>query len=1634
MKTSTKIFPILLFSCMVYASSIIAQINSIGGFEGDLPSYWTKGSEPGGATLTWASDEFRSLGRSLKISKTTTTDSAAWISENMVDLWSPQHLMGVDIKVGAYVKTENVNTNPTTDDERWWISYTFWNSVGGLIGETKLLIDQSVASSTGWVADTNAVAETILAEDAWTTIIKFVGGKNATGTVWVDDFIFLGRGGVWAGDAWNNSVAYPTGWIDWLQPNGGKDGTYERGFENTVVTDAESHSGLRSLKFDLPADHETGDGWVGTKRFLLNDSGLGDAEALRISVWVKAENLVPDSADVHPVTWAIGFTYGFFKGNGNNEGWNPIGGSPIDTQFTLPSVTSFDWTQFDLDVWVPNDPETQALAVRLHVYSRFTGTAYFDDLTVEPIAPTPGGQTFTRITTGDIVNDGAASYGAAWGDYNNDGYLDLFVGNWGQNNFLYQNDRDGTFTKIFAGEIVNDLFNTHSISWGDYNNDGDLDLFVSESILYSNNGDGTFTKTILIDLGGGINCSWGDYDSDGYLDLFLVRRNNQNNFLYRNNGDGTFAKITTGIIVNDGGHSYASTWGDYDNDGDLDLFVANGGLQFNLNNVLYQNNGDGTFTKITGAIVVEDGGRSMGGSWGDYNNDGYLDLFVTNGGATESQNNFLYRNNGDGTFSKITSGDIVNDGGKSWSSSWGDFDNDGDLDLYATNGAGSGENNFLYSNNGDGTFTKVISGDVVNDNTYSLGVISGDYDNDGDLDLFVANDNGLDNFLYANDGNMNNWINIKCVGTVSNTSAIGAKVRVKANISGNSVWQMNEISGQTGGGFGGQNSLNAEFGLGDATVVDSIRIEWPSGAVEVFTDVPVNLFVLATEGNSSPVAVNDSVTTLEDTTITIATLTLVTNDADVDGNTLTLQSIDTSGTLGTVEINPGDTTITYTPIADFNGNDTFTYTIIDGNLGGKDTATVVVTVTPVNDSPVAVNDTVTTLEDTFVTIDVLTNDTDVDGDTLMVQSVDTVGTIGTVVIAPGDTTITYTPKADFNGNDTFNYTISDGKSGTDTAMVVVTVTPVQDRPIAVNDSIATPEDNVIAIAVLTNDIDVDGEILKVQSVDTVGTIGTVGIDPGNITITYTPKPNFNGNDTFLYTISDGNVGGSDTATVFLTVTQVNDRPIAVNDTVTTLEDTSITVAISDMLANDTDEDGDTLTLQSIITTSTIGTVIIDLGDTTITYTPQADFNGEDTFNYTISDGKSGTDTAMVVVAVTPVQDRPIAVNDSTATPEDNVIAIAVLTNDADVDGDTLMVQSVDTVGTIGTVGIDPGNITITYTPKPNFNGNDTFLYTISDGNVGGSDTAMVFVTVTQVNDGPIAVNDTVTTAEDSSITVAISDMLANDTDEDGDTLTLQSIITASTIGTVVIAPGDTTITCTPKADFNGKDTFNYTISDGKSGTDTAMVVVTVTPVNDAPLSFDLIYPLDGATIDSSTITFVWRKSVDVDLDTMQYTLHLSGAGEDTAFSNLSDTLLIFNGFNFIQVDTIYTWHVKATDGIETAASTTQNQFRTAATLVSVDEVEQIPTKFFLSQNYPNPFNPETRISYEVAKHTRVILRIINLRGQQVRTLVNEEKPAGFYEVLWDGKNSHGQRVASGIYLYRLESREFVQTRKMVFLQ
>jgi len=435
------------------------------------------------------------------------------------------------------------------------------------------------------------------------------------------------------------------------------------------------------------------------------------------------------------------------------------------------------------------------------------------------------------------------SHGSAWGDYDNDGNVDLFISNNSADasNRLYHNDGDGTFTEITTGDIATDKAPSLGSTWGDYDNDGDIDLFVANNIgtanfLYRNNGDGTFAKVLndpIVSYDGySHGVSWGDYDNDGYLDMFVAEYfSTRFNKLYHNNGDGTFSEITSAVPTLDANSSVAGVWGDYDNDGDLDLFVTNINDE---NNVLYKNLGNGDFEKITSGAIVSDGGKSVGASWGDYNNDGYLDLFVTNAGG---QNNFLYKNDGDGTFTKITSGVLVTDGGHSHGSAWGDYDNDGDLDLFVGND--SEGNNFFYSNNGDGTFTS-LTNTITEEENSSFGIAWADIDNDLDLDLFVVNRSGYESAIYSNDrGVCQSKACFTLIGTNSNRSAIGVKIRLKANIYGQDVWQMREISGQTGGGIGGQNEFKQIFGLGDATLVDSMIIEWPSGYHQVLTNQPI---------------------------------------------------------------------------------------------------------------------------------------------------------------------------------------------------------------------------------------------------------------------------------------------------------------------------------------------------------------------------------------------------------------------------------------------------------------------------------------------------------------------------------------------------------------------------------------------------------------------------------------------------------------------------------------------------------------------------------------------------------------------------------------------------------------------------
>jgi uncharacterized repeat protein (TIGR03803 family) len=478
---------------------------------------------------------------------------------------------------------------------------------------------------------------------------------------------------------------------------------------------------------------------------------------------------------------------------------------------------------------------------------------------------------FTKITTGNIVTNLGTGTGCAWGDYDNDGFVDLIVtsafnpsNNAGQKNVLFHNNRDGTFTSNTNSPVTLEARDWRGASWADYDNDGLLDLYIAstsdngfsaENELFRNNGNGTFTKmtagavgAIVPGGGGSESPVWADFDRDGFVDLYIARYGT--GWLFRNNA-GIFAQVTNGAVaVNQANQgSYGAVWGDYDNDGWPDLLVTakDEALQ-NQTNFLYHNTGNSGFSRIPSGSVATENKYSVGCAWGDYDNDGNLDLFVVNG-LSYQQNGSLYHNSGDGTFAQMASntvGSIVSDSDYFAQCAWGDYDNDGYLDLFVTV-LQTVAVNYLYHNNGDGTFSRVTSGSPVNDRGGSVGCAWGDYDNDGFLDLFVARGTHIlptANLLYRNNGNGNGWLKLKLVGTVSNRSAIGAKVRVKATIGGNTFWQLRELN--TGSGYS-SGPLEAHFGLGDSTNVDTVRIEWPCGTVQEFHNVAPKQILNITE-------------------------------------------------------------------------------------------------------------------------------------------------------------------------------------------------------------------------------------------------------------------------------------------------------------------------------------------------------------------------------------------------------------------------------------------------------------------------------------------------------------------------------------------------------------------------------------------------------------------------------------------------------------------------------------------------------------------------------------------------------------------------------------------------------------------
>lgn len=490
----------------------------------------------------------------------------------------------------------------------------------------------------------------------------------------------------------------------------------------------------------------------------------------------------------------------------------------------------------------------------------------------------------------NIVESSGA--GAAFLDYDQDGFIDLYVCNGTYikglssdeekpkeitTNHLYRNRGDGTFEDVTKKAGVGGPWYSMGVTVGDFNNDGYPDMFVSNyglSVLYRNNGNGTFTDvTKKAGVGGkekdfSVGAAWLDYDNDGFLDLYVGKYLNfdpnykyyyapdgfpsplaydaQPDVLYHNNGNGTFTDVTEAMGIKDvDGRAMGVSAADYDDDGFVDVFVAND----HSPKYLWHNDAGKGFTNrgvMSGTAFSQAGEStvSMSVDFADYNDDGLLDAFVS-----DDKYCSLYQNIGNGIFKDVSypSGIAIPAGQfVGWSSSFIDYDNDGDADIYKVNGALKhlyGQEDQLFENIGDGKFKDVSteSGKYFLVKLVGRGSCFGDYDNDGDIDGYIVNLNDRGAFLRNNKGNQNNWITMKLVGTKSNRDGIGARIKV---VSGGKTQTGQKVSTT---GYLSQNDPRVHFGIGKNTVIERIEIKWPSGITQVLDNVKANQILTVTE-------------------------------------------------------------------------------------------------------------------------------------------------------------------------------------------------------------------------------------------------------------------------------------------------------------------------------------------------------------------------------------------------------------------------------------------------------------------------------------------------------------------------------------------------------------------------------------------------------------------------------------------------------------------------------------------------------------------------------------------------------------------------------------------------------------------
>lgn len=714
--------------------------------------------------------------------------------------------------------------------------------------------------------------------------------------------------------------------------------------------------------------------------------------------------------------------------------------------------------------------------------------------------------------------------------------------------------------------------------------------------------------------------------------------------------------------------------------------------------------------------------------------------------------------------------------------------------------------------------------------------------------------------------------------------------------------------------------------------------------------------------NDVPVVQGERVSSDEDVGLIFTQAQLLANDSDVDVLTddqVLVVSRVAQAQHGTVWLD-AQGQVRFVPEANYHGPAQFTYWVIDG-AGAEVSATMNLTIAAVNDIPVTQGESTNTQEDTTLYIDaatLLANDRDVDtltdGQVLSIIAVkNTTHCIASLMTqSDGSQRIMFVPDENFHGAATFDYVVSDGNGGTALATAVVNLSAVNDAPVTTGEKVVSDEDIALIFTsqdLLSNDSDVDvvtdAQVLTISRVESA-THGTVTLDAQG-QVHFTPEANYHGPAQFTYWVSDGlatdGAGAEVSATVMLTILAVNDLPVVTDEAVSTNEDTTLLFDPAVLLTNDTDVDVATdaqVLSVSAVGNATHGTVVFVSqpdGSERIAFTPEANYFGVASYQYTVSDGNGGNTVGTVVVNLAQINDAPVAQADSiSSTDEDTALHISfasLLGNDTDADShnaqwggtdDVLTVSAVGnaTHGAVALVVLADGEHEVVFTPDVNYHGSASFAYEVSDSS-GALSQAMATFTVTAVNDLPEAVAEEISSNEDTILVINQAALLQNDTDvdttTDGQVLSITSVANGQH-GSVTLN-ADSTINFVPEANFYGNASFDYTVDDGNGGTVTATATVTLANVNDAPVA-------SGETINSNedqvlTITASTLLQNDSDIDNAHSDLKISrvqsGAG-GTVSLNASGQVVFTPTANY-NGDATFTYWAKDTGNLESNAVT-----------------------------------------------------------------------------------------------------------------